>query len=211
MKIIYDFGAHNGNDIPYYLTKADKVIAVEANPELAQKIKQKFQNDPRVIVEECALVITRQETVNFYVHKDDTRSGLDPKENLSNYEIKELPTKNVIDLIMEHGKPHFIKIDIEYFDHIILEYLLENNIKPPYISVEAHTIEVFCLLVVLGKYNKFKLIEGAKVPEVYPEFKAHCAGPFGEDIQGEWLTKDDLFKKLTKTGLDWVDIHATYL
>ena len=131
MKIIYDFGAHNGNDITYYLTKADKVIAVEANPELAQKIKQKFRNDPRVIVEECALVITRQEKVNFYVHKDDTRSGLDPKEDLSNYEIKELPTKNVIDLIMEHGKPHFIKIDIEYFDHIILEYLLENNIKPP--------------------------------------------------------------------------------
>jgi hypothetical protein len=32
MKIIYDLGANNGDDIPYYLLKADTVVAVEANP-----------------------------------------------------------------------------------------------------------------------------------------------------------------------------------
>ena len=31
-KVIYDIGSNNGDDIPYYLMKCDKVVAVEANP-----------------------------------------------------------------------------------------------------------------------------------------------------------------------------------
>ena len=38
MKIIYDIGANNGDDIGYYLKKADQVIAVEANPDLSKRI-----------------------------------------------------------------------------------------------------------------------------------------------------------------------------
>ena len=56
MKIIYDFGAHNGNDIPYYLTKADKVVAVEANPGLAAQIKERFKDEPKVVVEDLSLI-----------------------------------------------------------------------------------------------------------------------------------------------------------
>jgi len=36
-RIIYDFGANTGNDIPYYLKKADVVVAVEANPRFASQ------------------------------------------------------------------------------------------------------------------------------------------------------------------------------
>ena len=43
-KIIYDFGANNGDDIPYYLMKADEVIAVEANPKLCDVIKNRFSS-----------------------------------------------------------------------------------------------------------------------------------------------------------------------
>ncbi len=53
-KIIYDFGANNGDDIPYYLKKAELVVAVEANPSLCQKIEERFlQRDPRG--EDCGL------------------------------------------------------------------------------------------------------------------------------------------------------------
>ena len=31
-EIIYDFGSNNGCNLAYYLKKADKVVAVEANP-----------------------------------------------------------------------------------------------------------------------------------------------------------------------------------
>jgi FkbM family methyltransferase len=208
MKIIYDLGAHNGNDIPYYLTKADKVIAVEANPDLAQKLRERFKDEPRVVVEECAVVANDETIAYFYVHNDDVRSGLDPQEDLNNYKSIKVPAKNVVDLVKKHGNPYFIKIDIEFVDHLILEKLLKNNIKPPYISVEMHKIEVFSLLVSTGKYNKFKIVDGGSVHIEYPQFPVHAAGPFGEDIKGEWLDSDQISKVISQVGTGWKDLHA---
>ncbi len=48
--IIYDLGANNGDDIPYYLRKADKVIAVEANPILSQEIEDRFPDDIKMAI-----------------------------------------------------------------------------------------------------------------------------------------------------------------
>jgi FkbM family methyltransferase len=210
MKIIYDFGANNGDDIPYYLTKADKVVAIEANPQLADLIKDRFKDNSRVIVENCAAVTNYERTIDFYICSDHVRSRItEPDEE--GYSLVKVPARNAVEIIKKHGKPYYIKIDIEFHDHIILEYLLKNDIKPPYISVEAHTIEVFCHLVTLGKYNKFKLIEGCMVSSEYPSFPHHAAGPFGEDIRGEWIDKEAFFKKLGEHNLGWKDIHATYL
>ena len=41
-KVIYDFGASDGRNIPYYLLKSDLVIAVEANPTNCEVIKKKL-------------------------------------------------------------------------------------------------------------------------------------------------------------------------
>jgi hypothetical protein len=43
MKVIYDVGANNGDDIQYYLLKADLVVAIEANPTMTEIIKHRFQ------------------------------------------------------------------------------------------------------------------------------------------------------------------------
>ena len=40
MKIIYDLGANNGDNLPYYFLKSDKVVAVEANIILCNQIKK---------------------------------------------------------------------------------------------------------------------------------------------------------------------------
>ena len=41
-KIIYDFGAARGENIPYYLLKSDLVVAVEADPDNYNFIKKKI-------------------------------------------------------------------------------------------------------------------------------------------------------------------------
>ena len=41
-KIIYDFGANNGDNIQYYLLKSDLLVAIEANPELCDFIRKKI-------------------------------------------------------------------------------------------------------------------------------------------------------------------------
>lgn len=57
-KIIYDLGANNGDEIPYYLKKADTVVAVEANPVLCDQIRDRFAvqiAEGRLFVEGCVL------------------------------------------------------------------------------------------------------------------------------------------------------------
>ena len=45
MKIIFDIGMYDGRDTEYYLTLADKVVAVEANPALVSNAKNKFKKE----------------------------------------------------------------------------------------------------------------------------------------------------------------------
>jgi hypothetical protein len=118
--------------------------------------------------------------------------------------------------------PYYIKIDIEHYDEHILRALFKNGIRPPFLSVEAHSIRVFAVLLELGGYNSFKLVDGASIPERYGShsivtstgwerysFSRHSAGPFGNDIDGDWMTGDNFYRHLALQGLGWVDIHAT--
>lgn len=42
MKVIYDFGMNNGDNIEYYLMKGLPVVAVEANKALCAKAETRF-------------------------------------------------------------------------------------------------------------------------------------------------------------------------
>ena len=234
-KIIYDFGCHNGSNIPYYLLKSDVVVAVDANPELCQTIRIKFKKEieqHRLIVENCIITNEISGTEkSFYIFEPlDVCSTLYPatgffyknkKVEKSDYKEIQVKTKNILDIINLHGKPFYIKIDLEDHDHIILKEIFLNKIRPNYISVECHKIEVFNLMIAQDEYNYFKLVygnsvhlESFKIKDLNGfttnyEFPLHSAGPFGEDIKGYWLPKE-LFKLdfISKNGPSWVDIHA---
>ena len=230
-KIIYDFGANNGDDIPYYLKKADLVVAVEANPSLCREIEARFSEviqagrlrvENRVVAGEGS-----SPEVYFYLHKRHHVLGrfTEPDATvIGDFDRVLLPSKSVMQIIGEHGAPYYIKIDIEHYEDVILKELFRNGVKPAYISAEAHGIQVFALMAGLGEYTAFKLVDGETVAKKYRNrairvgdgleqysFPAHSAGPFGEDIAGEWMNADDLFHVLAKDGLGWKDIHATNL
>jgi FkbM family methyltransferase len=229
--IIYDFGSNNGDDIPYYLLKSDLVVAVEANPVLANRIRQRFKSEisgNRLIVENC--VVTDSDAagnVPFYLHKTLHIGSQFPRPaaaDAHNYEQVSLPAKRAVEVVRAHGDPHYVKIDLEHYDHVVLKDLLVNGIRPPYISAESHSIKTFCLLVALGGYKAFKLVDGASVPTKYANhaistatgrrtyaFPAHSAGPYGNDIRGPWMSDDNLFRVLAFAGLGWRDIHASAL
>lgn len=228
-KIIYDFGANNGDDIPYYLRKADLVVAVEANPSLCREIESRFAAEiaaGRVRVENCVLVGEGEAPeVHFYLHKRHHVLGQFPTPDpnvIADYDRILLPSRRVLDLLQKHGDPYYIKIDIEHSEEAILKELFGNGIRPPFLSAEAHSIKVFALLAGLGDYKAFKLVDGPTVAARYNDrvisasgerysFPPHSAGPFGEDIAGDWLSADDLFELLADQGLGWKDIHATNL
>ena len=225
--IIYDIGANNGDDIPYYLKKADVVVAVEANPELCRQMQGRFSSEiqqGRLVIENCVLTSEDQgETVPFYLHKTNhvLSQFLPPKYNSENFERVLLSGKSVSQLFEEYGLPYYVKIDVEGYDHILLLSLFNRNITTQYISAESHSIEVFLLLTSLGGYNLFKIVDGNSVvneyrnhliktidgEEVY-SFPFHSAGPFGEDVAGNWINSACLFRRLQSEGLGWKDIHA---
>lgn len=232
--IIYDLGANNGDDIPYYLKKADLVIAVEANPALSNQMRQRFAAElaaDRLRIENCVVVAeddaTHAPEVPFYLHKRHHVLGQFPPPAAAvadDYERVTLPAQSALEIIRRHGPPHFLKLDIEGYDEVILRDLLRHGIRPPYLSAESSTIRVFALLAGLGDYAAFKLVEGKTVADTYHNhsihtrtgtevysFPPHSAGPFGDDLNGDWLNADDFFPLLAAKGMGWRDIHVTSL
>src|SRR6185312_14150748 len=70
--LIYDVGAHLGEDTEFYLKKGFRVIAVEANPDFCKRIKQRFQkeiSDGQLIVLNIAIAQDAGE-VEFFANKD---------------------------------------------------------------------------------------------------------------------------------------------
>jgi len=225
--IIYDFGSNNGDDIPYYLLKADLVVAVEANPALAKQIESRFAreiHDGRLAVENCVLTADADApAVSFYVHNSEHVLSQFPRPaEMESFTEVSLPARNVVDVIAAYGTPTYVKVDIEHYDEAILKALFTNDIRPPFISAESHSIEVFALMVTAGNYRSFNLVDGRSVSTRYRRhtirsrdgeqlysFPFHSAGPFGEDISGPWMTPDNFFAYLASEGLGWKDIHAT--
>lgn len=220
-KIVYDFGANRGNNIPYYIRQGFRVVAVEANPKLASLIEEKYRHDDRVIVVNACLVEEQSEgQMKFFVHKSldvlstSSAVGLNT-EDYEEIEVIKVTPKYLFD---KFGGPFYVKIDIEGLDGPISLATLKAAAGLAYISVEVHSIVPFCNLVAYG-FSEFKIIEGASVGSGYYDicptgsaagykFSLHDAGPFGEDIPGDWMNADETFAYLARQGTGWKDIHA---
>lgn len=229
-KIIYDLGANSGDDIPYYLEKANKVVAVEALPERAQQIRERFRSEiasGRLFVENVAVVDSsnHESKVDIWIHHDDAKSTLvSPATEVDRYTKSSVPALSVTQLIKNHGDPYFIKVDLENYDAAILKALFQGGIFPPFISSECHDPSIFGLLAGLGNYTSFKFVRGRAVEREFRNFNFRnlfgegrifsfpwgSAGPFGEDIPGPWLDKSSAFQQLRVLGSGWFDIHCSF-
>ena len=209
--------------------KSDIVVSVEANPLLCDLIRKRFSHEIKrgdLIVENVVLTNSdASANVQFYVHQKDHVLSQFPKPqgNLESYDVITLPSTNPVDLIRKYGAPHYIKIDIEHYDAEILRCLFKNDIYPPHISAECHSPEILSLLIAVGGYDAFNMVQGVSVSEIYKErivqtisgstqkysFPFGSAGPYGVDIDGGWLNGACMLRKLGIFGCGWRDIHAT--
>ena len=126
--IIYDFGANNGDDIPYYLLKADLVVAVEANPQLCRVMEQRFSTfikDGRLVIENCVVNGCGIGNVAFYIPlagiaelSDHHSTFVDPEtlpepfKGRNKYRCIDLPAQKASVIVAKYGTPYYIKIDI---------------------------------------------------------------------------------------------------
>ena len=230
VKTVYDFGMNNGDDVEYYLKKGCRVVGVEANPALADFCRKRFSDEIAsgtfVVLNVALSNISSETRIPFYIHKTNhvLSQVVRPNEEvMPQFDRIDVPQRRASDIVIEHGTPYYIKIDVEHFDQVVLADLFDNNIRPPYVSAESHSIEVFCRMVAAG-YTSFNLVDGPTVSSRYERalintatgktehrFMPHAAGPFGDDIASHWLDPQSFFAYLASAGLGWKDVHATLL
>lgn len=233
--LVYDVGAHDGEDTAGYLASGYRVVAIEANPTLAGELERRFAADvaaARLTVLPVGIHERPGETT-FFVSSNDQLSSFDEAQAT---QYGETATPVVVPLVpfgavlTGHGVPHYLKVDIEGMDHVVIDSLRGPNL-PTYISTEIdrrHATTVRKLRR-LG-YRRFKLIRQRDHQPATPaaalrsrlgraraaDRDHHSSGPFGEATPGWWLPPSIawvhalLFLGYHRfTGRErWHDLHA---
>jgi FkbM family methyltransferase len=161
--LIYDVGLHDGQDTAYYLSKGYRVVAVEANPELARAARNRFADEigsGRLTVLNVAIAASSGETT-FWISDDHTDwSSFDQaiagRGGAPHHPIQ-VTLKPFREVLEENGLPRYCKIDIEGSEPLCLR-ALSPRYRPPFISVELTDHASLEQLADLG-YDRFKVID----------------------------------------------------
>jgi FkbM family methyltransferase len=213
LRLIYDVGAHIGEDTEFYLKKGFRVVAIEANPALADNLREKFRthiDNGGLVVVSYAIAEAPGE-VGFYLSERSewgTVQSAFAERNASMGSPSTLIKVKAIrlqDVLAEYGTPYYLKIDVEGTDVLCLKSLLDLPDRPKYVSIESDKrswealLQEFELFKQLG-YTKFKIVDQEQVyrqkaPRPAAEglyidhsFEPGSSGLFGRELPGKWLT-----------------------
>lgn len=209
--LIYDVGAHRGEDSEFYLKAGYRVVAVEANPRLAEDLRSRFASEVaagRYIVIERAIA-AEAGSLTFFVNDALSDWGTtDPKWAARNARFGApsrpiaVTAERFATVLSSQGCPHYCKIDVEGADPLCLAGLAETGMRPPMLSIEtegeswAALKAEFRALTALG-YTRFKVVDQRRHPRgpfqardgasFSHDFAPGASGPFGDAIPGPWL------------------------
>jgi FkbM family methyltransferase len=125
--LVFDIGAHVGDRIGSFRRLGARVVAVEPQPQLVTMLKLLYGRDRNVIIEPVA-VGRESGTVALKLNIDNptistasdafvrATDGAPGWENQAWTETIEVPLTTLDALIERHGRPAFIKIDVEGFE-----------------------------------------------------------------------------------------------
>jgi FkbM family methyltransferase len=147
--LVFDVGAHVGDRVAAFRRLGAKVVAVEPQPALIKTLRLFYGRDPAVTVEAVA-VGERERTVELALNLDNptvstaSRAFLRAADGAPGWEGQSwtrticVPMTTLDVLIARHGKPSFIKIDVEGLEAEALGGLTQ---PVPALSFEFTTIQ----------------------------------------------------------------------
>ena len=212
--LIIDVGLHKGEDTEYYLRKGFRVAAIEADPTLARAARRRFSKEIEIgrlhifegaIAEGSGTTLFYQNEVSVWGSIFENWVERNKKKRGADSTIIEVPILDIDAIFKITGIPHYLKLDIEGGEYVVLNALLEFSSVPNYISLESEKVSFnkllseLKILKALG-YNRFKAVQQASIPglvlsttdlagrELIYKFEPHSSGPFGKDLSGRWLT-----------------------
>lgn len=213
--LIYDVGAHEGEDTALYLAKGFRVVAVEAHPVLAEVLALRFPaaiSSGRLTIV-CAAVADRDGPVDFFDNETVSVWGTTSATWAARNEKMGAPSTCIEvegvrfgDLLDTYGVPYYLKVDIEGADLLCLEALRFRDDRPQHVSFEAtksswsELLVEFDLLADLG-YDRYKVVPQHEVSQQvaprpalegeYVRYRpvAGSSGFFGDEAPGRWLDR----------------------
>jgi FkbM family methyltransferase len=235
--LVYDIGLHKGEDTDFYLKKGYEVVAFEANPTLVDFCRDRFAEQIRSgqlqIVSGAIAPPTDTGKVTFYVNERLSVWGTisvdfmqrNDKKGMKSKEV-EVNRVDIVDSIRTFGMPLYMKIDIEGADSLVLEAMRNFEDRPQFLSFELNNTVTSQIVVDVETaydlgYRRFQLvpmadmagshietetIRGEKFSYVVPK---DASGPFGKDLRGRWVTRDELLTIFKGKYHGWQDIHAS--
>jgi FkbM family methyltransferase len=216
--LVFDIGLHKGEDTNFYLKKGYRVVAFEASPDLIGLCKVRFKDeiaDGRLHIVEGAITSEPGSgPIRFFKNERNSVFGtIRPDWNARNEAVGsggtiiEVNRVDVASCLERFGIPHFVKIDIEGADSVVLDALRAFDERPAYLSIESNKVSLnevqkeLNVLSALG-YEKFTAVQQADIPNKQIStadltgkpftfvFEKDSSGPFGEDLRQPWLSAD---------------------
>jgi FkbM family methyltransferase len=221
-RLIVDLGMHRGDDTAFYLAKGFRVLAVEANPDLAERGRKRFAREieqDRLEIRQLA-VAERAGTVTFYSGEQDgwgslskERAGASLNVDVHQYDVEACTFQD----LMKGLTPYYVKVDIEGADLLCVRGVASVPAPPKFFSFECdltqveETVEGIRGLAGAG-YERFMLVNQALNPAVKcpnpplegayvdTRFTHDMSGPFGEEAPGEWSSLDEVIDRFTRVA-----------
>ena len=124
----FDVGCHGGEDFAFSLEKGFRVVAVEANPILCERLKKKFAqeiSDCRLVMIEKAIAEKRKYTVDLFINSSATMWGTISRDTADRHaaagfpsETIEVPSITFSEVLQEYSVPsQAIVLKDEIEDH----------------------------------------------------------------------------------------------
>jgi len=240
-RLIYDIGMYNASDTAFYLNKGFRVIAVEANPTYVEQASARFREEIAAgLLTIYGVALT--ETVGYadlYVHEHDDWTRLDkdlagraPAFAEGKFRKIIVPSRPFSEIYARHDIPYYVKLDIEGSELPPIRDILASGRHPEYISFEMNLrLRTILDLCMAHGYEWFNIVpQEAKSDFQLPNpplegnyvairFDGHMTGPFGREVPGDWLTRDQLDAQIAAleaafargdedVKYEWHDIHA---
>jgi FkbM family methyltransferase len=178
--LVYDVGMHKGEDAEFYLRKGYRVVAFEANPDLAALCRDRFRADIAAgrlhIIEGAIAPASSGRDVTFYVNNKVSVWGTINQDWMERNDAIDAESREIHvgrvdadEALREFGIPFFVKIDIQGADNLLLDALSRCAGRPNSISMKANTTNIAAIekeIETLGRlgYRKFQAVQQATIP-----------------------------------------------